>query len=170
MGNSFLSRLSLWRPGGTTAGILLGLLAAVTSGLLVPQGAPPAYGICAACHGRDLLAGLGLSYWVGPGAIQGPVLTTAGLWLGAAVAAKASGEYRRRAARHPLPSFLLGLLTMPAALLALGCTARLILRVAYGDRLALWPLTGVTLAILAVTGAMTWQARRTAALTGGAAH
>lgn len=149
-----------WRPRGLVAGALLGVLAVVASGFLAPAGAPPAYGICVACHGRDLLAGLGLRSWVGTTGAGGLVLTTVGLVLGAALAAALNGEQRRRPARQPVQSLVLGALTMCAALLALGCTTRLALRVAYGDVLAIWSLAGVALAIVAATKGMVWYAHR----------
>ena len=153
----------MWRPKGFLAGAVLGVLAVVASGLLTRAGAPPAYGICVACHGRDLLAGLGLTRLVGQSAMGGLSLTTAGLLLGAALAAVLNGERRRRPARRPVQSLALGALTMCASLLALGCTTRLVLRAAYGDGLAVWSLLGVAPAIAAVTGAMAWQARRSVA-------
>jgi hypothetical protein len=156
------------RPRGFLAGALLGLLAAVASGLFSRVGAPPAYGVCVACHGRDLLAGLGLAGLVGAPAVGGLVLTTVGLVLGAVVAAALHREWRRHAARHPVRSLVLGALTMCASLLALGCTTRLVLRAAYGDRLALWSIGGAALAIAGVTGAMVWLARRDASRGGEA--
>lgn len=152
--------MAAWRPKGFIAGAGLGVVAVVASGLLTPAGAPPAYGICVACHGRDLLASLGLKALVGAPATGGVVLTTVGLVIGAILAAAANGERRRRPARSPVRSLVLGALTMCASLLALGCTTRLALRAAYGDGLALWSLAGVGLAIVGVTAAMVWHARR----------
>jgi hypothetical protein len=149
-----------WRPKGVLAGVLLGVLAVLASGLLSRAGAPPAYGICVACHSRDLLAGLGLQRWLGAPAVDGLVLTTLGLLAGAALAARVHGERRVRPARSPVRSLLMGALTMCASLLALGCTTRLALRVAYGDPLAMWSFGGVLLAAAAVTGGMVWYARR----------
>lgn len=163
MEGSGMDRRIPWRPRGAMAGALLGLLAVLASGLLAPQGAPPAYGLCVACHGRDFLGGLGLSEWVGLPAVSGLVLSGPGLLLGAAMAARANDEHRVRQAKRPLQSLLLGMLTMSASLLALGCTTRLALRAAYGDRLALWSVAGVAVGTAAVTGAMTWHARRAAA-------
>lgn len=149
-----------WRPRGLVAGALLGVLCAIASGLLAPQGAPPAYGLCVACHGKDLLAGLGLRSLVGAPGASGLVLSTVGLLLGAFAAARLHGEHRRRPARHPLRAIALGAATMCASLLALGCTSRIALRAAYGDPLALWSGLGVALAIAGYTGALRWQARR----------
>lgn len=158
------------RPKGFLAGALLGVLAVVASGLLSRAGAPPAYGVCVACHGRDLLEGLGLQGLLGAPAVGGGlVLTTVGLLLGAGLAAALHGERRRLAARRPFLSLGLGALTMCASLLALGCTTRLVLRAAYGDVLALWSVGGVALAVAAVTGAMVWLARRSAARGGDTA-
>lgn len=148
------------RPRGFLAGALLGVLAVVASGLMSRAGAPPAYGVCVACHGRDLLGGLGLSALVGRPAVAGLVLTTVGLLGGAFLAAWLHREHRRLRARHPARSLLLGALTMFASLLALGCTTRLVLRTAYGDRLALWSLAGVAVAIAGGTGILMRLARR----------
>ncbi len=156
-----------WRPRGLLAGAALGVISVVASGLVAPQGAPPAYGLCVACHGKDLLSGLGLRFAVGAPGMNGLVLSTLGILAGAAIASRLAGEARRRTARHPLRSLLLGMLTMAASLLALGCTTRLALRVAYGDGLALWSLLGVGVAIAGYTGVMAWQARRSVSLTGG---
>lgn len=151
------------RPKGFLAGALLGVLAVLASGWMSQAGAPPAYGVCVACHGRDLLAGLGLGGLLGlPAAAGGLVLTTVGLVGGAFLAALLNRERRRLPARRPVLSLLLGALTMCASLLALGCTTRLVLRAAYGDVLALWSIGGAALAIAGVTGAMVWLARRQA--------
>lgn len=160
-----MDRIGWKRPRGLLAGAALGLLAVIASGLLSQRGAPPAYGICVACHGRDFLAGLGLSAVTGSAASGGLVLTVVGVAGGAALAAAANRELRQRPARQPLRSFLLGLAAMVASLLALGCTTRLALRAAYGDSLALWSLLGVALAIAASTGAMVWLSRRVGGLT-----
>lgn len=154
------------RPRGFIAGLLLGTVGVVASGLLSRLGSPPAYGVCVACHGRDLLAAAGLQALLGRPAVAGTVLTTVGLAGGAFLAARLFGEHRWRPARRPALSLLLGALTMIASLLALGCTTRLVLRVGYGDPLALWSLGGVAAGIVAVTQGMVLLARRSEARGG----
>lgn len=145
------------------AGALLGVLAAL--GSLAFDVYSPAYGLCVACHARDLINGslnglFGLGLDVAPAAWGGWILSVPGLLLGAWLGARLSGEVRRRPARQPARSFLLGLLTMSFSLLALGCTTRLLLRAAYGDALSYWTLAGAAVGIAGATGLLAWHARR----------
>lgn len=145
------------------AGALLGVAAALAS--LAFDVTAPAYGLCVACHARDLVNGglnalLGLGLDVSPAWYDGWILTVPGLLLGARLGARLGGEARPRPARQPVHSFCLGLVTMAFSLLALGCTTRLLLRAAYGDAVAYWTLAGAAAGIAAATGLLAWQARR----------
>ncbi len=146
-----------------SAGAVIGVTAVVVGAYWVSD--PPAYGLCVACHARDLLHGAlnwaaGLNLTVSPAASQWPLLTVVGLLVGANLGARSSGELRARGPRRPLVQFLLGMLSMLFALIALGCTTRLLLRAAYGDLLAWWALAGVAAGISAATGLLAWHARR----------
>lgn len=143
------------------AAALTAVAAVFVGAWAMPQ--TPAYGICVACHGRDLVgwllfwpAGVG---WEAQTAAT-PLLTGVGLILGARLGAAGAGEIRSRQARRPLLHFALGLVVMVSALAALGCTTRFLLRAAYGDLTAVWSLGGVAAGIAAATGLLLWRARR----------
>ncbi len=113
-------------------------LAAVAAGAFFAVRPPDAYGICMACHGRDLVnwvvnLRLGTRLPVAPVSLVFPLLTTVGVVIGAFVAAVVSGEFRWRMPSRPLRSILNGILVMNFALLAAGCSTRLLLRAAAGD-------------------------------------
>lgn len=151
-------RIAPWMAGAIMA------VAAVLAGAFVLT-EPPAYGLCVTCHGRDLVGWTlgwvpGLDLPLSPAALQGPVLTVVGLLAGSWLGARSNGEVRARPAGRPWRSFLLGMLSMIFGLLALGCTARLLLRAAYGDSLAWWALAGAAAGISLATGLLAWRARR----------
>ena len=86
------------RVTGQQMGIVAGILA-VTAGTFFEVRPPEAYGVCIACHGRDLVdwtvnAFFGTHLTVAPASLVFPVLTTIGVLLGALVAATMSGEFR----------------------------------------------------------------------------
>ena len=127
------------RVTGLQAGVVMAL-AAVMAGAFFEVRPPEAYGICMACHGRDLinwsvnhLSEARLT--VAPASLVFPLLTVVGVGLGAWIAAVANGEFRWRRPRKPLKNFLYGMLVMNAALLAAGCSIRLLLRTSAGDLL-----------------------------------
>lgn len=141
---------------GTVAGIL-----AVVAGTFFEVRPPEAYGICMACHGRDLinwtinlLAGAQLT--VAPASLVFPVLTPIGVVLGALAAARGHGEFRWRTPDHPVKTFLYGMLVMNFALLAGGCSIRLLLRTSAGEALGLVGFCGLIGGV--VLG--TWSLRR----------
>lgn len=145
------------------AGASLGVAAALTS--LAFPGGPPAYGLCVACHARDLvtrtLGGIpGLQLEPALQTAGGWILTVPGLLLGAHLGARLGAELRLRASRRLFRSFLLGGLAMCCSLLALGCTSRLLLRAAYGDLWAFGSLGAAAGGITAGTILLAWQARR----------
>src|SRR2546425_2904108 len=89
-------------------GIAAGLLAVVASAFFEVR-PPEAYGICMACHGRDLLnwtinALAHTHLTVAPASVVFPVLTTFGVILGALIGATASGEFRWRSPDSSLKS------------------------------------------------------------------
>src|SRR6516165_3758615 len=120
-------------------GIVTGVLA-VMAGAFFGVRPPEAYGVCMACHGRDLvnwvvnlLAHTHLE--VATASLVYPVLTTAGVFAGAFLGARTSGEFRWRSPENPLKTFAYGMLVMNCALLAGGCSIRLLLRASAGDAL-----------------------------------
>lgn len=153
---SVLARMVPRRVSAVTYGVVAGLLAV---GVHVFFGVkpPPAYGICVACHTRDLVAWLsnhlvGTQWEIAPVSVTFPLLTTIGMLIGAFFAASRNGERRKVALGGHWRSFVYGMLVVNAAIVALGCPTRLLLLTAYGDMLALVAVAGLVVGIL--TGTM----------------
>jgi len=145
-------------------GIAAGLLAVAASAFF-EVGPPEAYGICMACHGRDLVDWIvnrlsGTHLEVAQASLLYPVLTTLGALMGAFVAAKISREFRWRTPENPLKTFAYGVLVMNCALLAGGCSIRLLLRTAAGDVLGMMGFAGMIAGIFIGTKWMRWRATR----------
>jgi hypothetical protein len=148
------------RPTAITYGIVAGLLA-VTVQVFFGVRPPPAYGICVACHARDVVNWttnhlLGTNWEVAPVSVITPVLTTIGLLVGASLAARRNREYRPVALGQHWRSLVLGALAITGALIAAGCPTRLVLLSAYGDILGLIAVVSVAIGIVAGT----WLLRR----------
>ncbi len=149
------------RVTGLQAGVVMAV-AAVVAGAFFAVRPPDAYGICMACHGRDLVAWItnrtaGTRFPVAPVSLVFPLLTTVGVVVGAFLAAVTSGEFRWRRTSHPTRSFVHGFLVMNFALLAAGCSTRLLLRAAAGDWLG---VAGVGAMIPGIVLATVWLRRR----------
>lgn len=115
---------------------------------------PPAYGICIACHMRDLVNWISVHLYpiyglpggipkmpVAPVSHYIPALTIVGVLVGASVAARVHGEFRWRVLRvgwqRPWIEFLWGIGVMISALLMGGCPIRTALKSAYLDLTAM---------------------------------
>lgn len=126
---------------------------------------PPAYGLCVACHMRDVVNWLVVRLWPVYGVVGGqpkfegapvsevfPVLTVLGILGGAFLAAKVNGELRPRvlrvSAQKPLWEFLIGVGAMCSALLMGGCPVRTALKVACLDLAAVVALGMVFLGVI----------------------
>ena len=145
-------------------GIAGGLLA-VMAGAFFEVRPPEAYGVCMACHGRDLLnwtinmvAHTHLT--VAPASAIFPVLTTFGVLVGALVGAMTSGEFRWYSPESSLKAFLYGVLVMNFALLAGGCSIRLLLRAAAGEWLGVMGFAGMVAGVVFGTFWLRWRATR----------
>lgn len=152
------------RVSAVQTGIIAGALA-VAAGAFFEVRPPEAYGICMACHGRDLvnwtinmIARTHLT--VAPASVIFPVLTTIGVWLGALLGAKTSGEFRWQNPDNPLKTFVYGILVMNFALLAGGCSIRLLLRAAAGEALGLLGFIGMVAGVVLGTLWLRWRATR----------
>ncbi|MEH6473690.1 MAG: YeeE/YedE thiosulfate transporter family protein [Halopseudomonas sp.] len=146
------------------AGAVMALLA-VAGSFVVGTRASEAYGVCMACHGRDLLhwlinLQLGAQLTVAPAFLVFPALTTVGALLGAALGALTSGEFRWRVPENPITTFIYGVLVMNFALLAAGCATRLLLRAATLEPLALSGATAMVAGAAAATWWLRWRALR----------
>lgn len=159
-----LYRVSLWlfmgfegikqigRP--VAAGAIIGILAVAVQ-LLFDR--PEAYGICLACHSRDMLGWI-LNNLLSANVIIvsqagafSPILMPLGILIGAHIAARMSKVFPRPLYGGEVKMFLLGALSMVFALLLAACPLRLLLRIAYGDPLALfggvWMVGGIAAGI-----------------------
>ena len=147
-------------PMGITAGLL-----AVLAGALFEVRPPEAYGICMACHARDLVNWtwnlLGRTHLeVAPASLVFPVLTPIGVLLGALIAAKSNREFRWQNPESSWRAFVYGILVMNFALLAGGCSIRLLLRTAAGEALGFVGFSGMVAGIIIGTLWLRWRATR----------
>lgn len=127
-------------------GLLIGILAALTQALLISAGGPEAYGVCIACHTRDLVNGMtniiaGTSLALAPiskNAIL-PVMGVAGIMLGAFISAKVHKEHRikKSGKQEYLLYFAGGIAVLFLTMIFGGCPYRAALRTGYGDLTAL---------------------------------
>jgi hypothetical protein len=146
------------------AGVIAGTLA-VAAGTVFGVRPPDAYGICMSCHGRDLVdwtinqvAHTRLE--VAAPSLLFPVLTTAGVLLGALAGALRNGEFRWRTPDNVLKTFGYGLLVMNLALVAGGCSTRLLLRAAAGESLGVLAFMAMAAGVIAGTYWLRWRAAR----------
>lgn len=140
-------RSKRWRPTAVTYGVVAGLMAVSVQVLLNVQ-PPPAYGICMACHTRDLVNWFanhlaGIRWEIAPVSTTLPLLTTVGVLIGATVAARRNREFRWLSLGRRGRSLICGILVINGAIVAVGCPTRLLLLSAYGEVLGLVGVAGV---------------------------
>ncbi len=126
---------SRWGP--ITTGAAIGILAPI----LVKLGNPGNMGLCVACFTRDMAGAVGLQRVATVQYIRPEII---GLVLGALVAALVFNEFRPRAGSAPLVRFVLGIFAMIGALVFLGCSWRVWLRLGGGDWNAIAGVVGLT--------------------------
>jgi uncharacterized protein len=129
-------RLFTSRWGPVLTGAAVGILAP----LLVWRGNPGNMGVCVACFTRDIAGAIGLHRAAAVQYIRPEVI---GFVLGALAAAWMFGEFRARTGSAPLVRFVLGVLAMTGALVFLGCTWRVYLRLGGGDLNAVIGVVGL---------------------------
>ena len=149
------------------AGALIGILAASAEGFfgVTP---PVAYGICMACHANDLIGWITNNIMYGShlaiikiSAVSSvyPVLTIVGVVAGSHIAANKHNETHCNG-RFSAKMFILGMLVMVFALMAAACPTRLILRMAYGDIMAIftffWMVVGIIVATMILRRYRLW--------------
>lgn len=149
---------------GTSAGVIMALLA-VVAGTLFQVRPPEAYGICMACHGRDMVSALlnqqfGLNMPLAEASRLFPLLTPIGVLIGAWLAAILSGEFRWRIPDHPLRTFIYGILVMNFALIAAGCSIRLLLRASAGEIVGAAGFGALAIGVISSTIGLRWKARQ----------
>jgi hypothetical protein len=148
--------------------VFYGIAVAVVAGIAGQWGGvspPAAYGICSACHGRDLgnwilnhTEGAGL--FVTAAGADWPLLTVVGLVIGSFLAARRNSEFGSINIGGNARQFLFGGVVMCAALFVGGCPTRIILRSGYGDLAAILVLSGVATGVVIATLSLRWAARR----------
>ena len=124
--------------------ILGGLAFGVLGALLVNWGNPGNMGTCVACFVRDITGALNLHQ---AGVVQYIRPEIIGFGLGALISALAFREWRPRGGSSPLIRFFLGAFAMIGALVFLGCTVRLLLRLGGGDLNAVTGLAGLVFGV-----------------------
>ena len=152
------------RVTAVTTGIVAAALA-VIAGSLFDVRPPDVYGLCMACHARDLVnwtvnAAVGTRLTVAPVSLVFPLLTPVGVLLGALLAARTSGEFRWQYPDHPVKTFLYGIVVMNCALLAGGCSIRLLLRAAAGETLGVIGFGTLAAGVILATQWLRWRATR----------
>ncbi len=125
---------SRWGP------VLTGGVVGILGPLLVYWGNPGNMGFCVACFTRDIAGALGLHGATGVRYIRPELI---GFVLGSMIVARMFGEFRPRTGSAPIVRFVLGVLAMIGALVFLGCTWRVYLRLAAGDLNALVVVAGL---------------------------
>ena len=145
-------------------GIVAGI-SAVIAGSLLDVRPPDAYGICMACHARDLLnwtinRAAGTHLTIAPASLVFPVLTTIGVLLGAVLGSTSSGEFRWSNPDNSVKTFIYGAAVMVSALIAGGCSIRLLLRSAAGETLGLMGFAGMVAGVTLATLWLRWRATR----------
>ena len=120
------------------AGLAIGAIAAG----LAAAGNPGNMGLCVACFLRDIAGTFGGAR-LGMGSVAYLRPEILGLVLGALGAAALSGQFRPRGGTAFVPRFILGFVFMVAALVFLGCTVRVWLRLGGGDLNAVVGLAGL---------------------------
>jgi hypothetical protein len=153
---------------GTRSPVVYGIVAAVVAAFAGKWGTvspPAAYGLCSACHGRDLVDWVldhaeGARLFVTVAGAGWPLLTVVGLVLGSFLAARRNGEFWSVNIGGNARQFLFGAVVMCAALFVGGCPTRIILRTGYGDLAAALALGGVAVGVVIATLSLRWAARR----------
>ena len=157
-------RLGRWARSAVVYGVVVALLA-VAVGEWLDVSPPAAYGLCSACHGRDLADWVvnhteGKSLFVTAAGAGWPLLTVVGLVIGSFLAARRNREYSSINLGGNVRQFAFGAVVMGAALFVGGCPTRILIRTGYGDLAGLLALGGVATGIVIATLSMRWVARR----------
>lgn len=119
--------------------LLAGAITGIAAVLLSFLGNPANMGFCIACFLRDMAGGLGFHQADKVSYVRPEII---GLILGAFIVAMVKKEFRARAGSSPITRFILGNIVMIGALVFLGCSLRMMLRIAGGDLNALVGLAG----------------------------
>jgi YedE family putative selenium metabolism protein len=125
--------------------ILGGAVFGALGALAVNWGNPLNMGFCVACFVRDIAGALKFQSTATVQYIRPEII---GVILGAFGTSLAFREWRPRGGSSPIIRFVLAICVMVGALIFLGCTTRMMLRLGGGDLSALVALAGLVLGIL----------------------
>jgi hypothetical protein len=158
------ARVARWPRSPIFYGIVVAIVAGV-AGELLRVSPPAAYGLCSACHGRDLTNWIlnnteGTRLFVTSAGVSWPLLTVVGVVLGSLLAARHNNEFMSLNLGGNVRQFGFGAVVMCAALFVGGCPTRIIIRSGYGDVAAFLALGGVAVGVVAATLSMRWVAQR----------
>lgn len=128
--------------------LVLGVLGGLLIAILAFSGNPKNMALCTACFIRDSAGAMkfhtsAVTQYFRP--------EIAGLMAGAFVMSLAKKEYHATTSKNVLIQFILGNILMIGALIFLGCTLRMVLRMAGGDLSAYIGLIGLILGVLTGT-------------------
>ena len=123
---------------------VLGVLMGLGAILLMLNGNPPNMSICVACFIRDTAGALNLHKIPTLQYVRPEVL---GMVLGALLMALLRKEHRSEGGSSPLIRFVLGFVMMIGALVFLGCSMRMIIRMSGGDINAYIGLVGFVMGV-----------------------
>jgi hypothetical protein len=162
------SKLSWWSSRWARSVVIYGVVAATlaaAAGQWFGVSPPAAYGLCSACHGRDLADWVlnhteGTKLFVTAAGAKWPLLTVVGLVIGSNLAARRNGEFGSINIGGNLRQFGYGAIVMCAALFVGGCPTRILIRTGYGDVAGGVALTGVAAGVALATVSLRWLARR----------
>jgi hypothetical protein len=165
---SVRASLREWSARWGRSVIVYGLVASVGAAVVgqwFDVSPPAAYGLCSACHGRDLADWIlnhaeGQKLFVTAAGSNWPLLTVVGVVAGAFLAARRNGEYGAVNIGGNARQFVYGAIVMCAALFVGGCPTRIVIRTGYGDVAGALALVGVAVGIAVATVSMRWAARR----------
>ena len=159
------ARVARWPRSAIFYGLVTATIAVIV-GEWLHVSPPAAYGLCSACHGRDLTDWLvnnveGKHLFITAAGAKGwPLLTVVGVVAGSFAAAKRNGEHATLNLGENGRMFVYGFIVMGAALFVGGCPTRILIRSGYGDLAGVLALAGVAAGIVGATVSMRWMARR----------
>jgi YedE family putative selenium metabolism protein len=131
-----IARFLASRWGMIVAGAAIGLMA----GLLQYFGNPPNMGLCMICFVRDIAGAIGLHR---ASVVQYLRPEIMGVVFGSLIAAVVCREWRPRGGSAPIVRFMLGVFAAVGALVFLGCSWRVLMRLAGGDLNSLVGIVGL---------------------------
>ncbi|MDP6542539.1 MAG: YedE family putative selenium transporter [Phycisphaerae bacterium] len=133
-------------PAGWLGLVGVGLVIGLGASVLQQYGNPPNMGLCIACFQRDIAGALGLHR---ASVVQYLRPEIPAMVLGSFAAALIFGEFKSRGGSALILRFMLGVFAMVGALVFLGCTWRVLLRLGGGDGNALVGLGGAVAGVAA---------------------